>query len=61
MVIAFGVGGPSSRWNIQMARIVVQLWEMCQLHNINLKFDMAEGDLSRKFIRLSDYRMSRKL
>ena len=61
MVIEFAVGSPTSRWNLQMARLVVQLWEVCQLHNVNLKFDASAGDLSRKFIRLSDYRMSCKL
>ena len=59
MVIQFCVGEKTNRWNIQMARIIFLLWEIVQLHGINLEFEYAAGDLSRKHILLSDYRMSR--
>ena len=60
MVIQFSVGDKTCHWNLMMARIIFQLWEIVQLHAINLPFDMAGGDYSQKFIQLSDYRMSRK-
>ena len=43
-----------------MAKIIFLLWETAQLNCINLPLDMAAGDLSRKYIKLSDYRMNCK-
>ena len=58
--IEFCVGSPEIKWNLHIARLIFQLWEMVQLHNINLDFDMGAGDLSRKYLLLSDYRLSCK-
>ena len=56
----FCLGEPTNRWNIHMAKMVTQLWEMIQLVNIHSVYNRAEGDLSRVYLRLSDYRMSRE-
>ena len=60
MVIEFCPGSPDMVWNLQMARIMVQTWEFVQLHNINLPFDVSAGQFSRKYLLMSDYRMSCK-
>ena len=60
MVIEFCVGDALNKWNIKMAKIITQLWEMVQLVNIHSMFDLAEGDISRVYLRLSDFRMSRE-
>ena len=60
MVIEFCVGDALNQWNIKMAKLITQLWEMIQLVNIHAVFNPSEGDLSRVYLRLSDYRMSCK-
>ena len=60
MVIEFCVGEATNQWNLQMARMITQLWEMVQLVNIHSLFSTAEGDISRVYLRLEDYRMNCK-
>lgn len=60
MVIEFCVGEATNQWNLQMARMVTQLWEMVQLVNIHTAFNGAEGDISRVYLRLEDFRMNCK-
>ena len=58
MVIQFCVGEATNKWNLQMARMITQLWEMVQLVNIHNMYNGAEGDISRVYLRLSDFRMN---
>ena len=60
MVIEFCPDTPHCRWNIKMAQMIFALWEMAQLHAIQLPFDRSVGDLSRVYTMLSDFRMSCK-
>ena len=60
MNITFCQGSHENKWNLQIARIITIIWELCQLVNVNQKFDYAEGDLSRTYIRLTDYRLNCK-
>ena len=58
MVIEFRVGEATNQWNLQMARMITQLWEMVQLVNIHTPYNGAEGDISRVYLRLEDFRMN---
>ena len=61
LIISFGHGSHENKWNLQIAKIITLLWELCQLVNVNQSFDYAEGDLSRTYLRLEDYRLDCKL
>lgn len=61
MTIRFCVGNEDCLWNILIARIIMVIYEICQLHAINMDYSDGVGDLSRKIIMLSDFRMDCKL
>ena len=60
MVISFCPDNPQCKWNVKMAQMIFALWEMSQLHAIQLPYNRSTGDLSRVYTMLADYRMSCK-
>ena len=59
MVIRFNPSGPNSVWNLQMARMIHMLWEMCQLNAVNLPYSPL-GGAYRPYVMLEDYRIPSK-
>ena len=57
MVIRFSVGDVDSKWNLQMARIIHLLWEVCQASALQQPFCYVIGEHST-YVTLADYRIS---